>query len=77
MTTPHSKKQLIPKLQRQQNLYANVKADKVARWEEVAIKLAFRDYIKEKGINKTEADLHMQEIYNRYFFFRKDEIKPV
>ena len=39
--------------------------------------MAFRDYLKEKGISKTEEELHMQEIYNRYFFFRKEEInKP-
>ena len=31
--------------------------------------------MKEKGITKTETDLAMQEIYNRYFFYRKEEVQ--
>ena len=39
--------------------------------EAVAGKLAFRQYLKEQGIKKSERELEMQEIYNRFFFFRK------
>ena len=41
----------------------------------VAGKLAFRQYLKEQGIKKSEKEFEMQEIYNRFFFFRKQEIK--
>ena len=42
--------------------------------EEIETKLAFRQYLKENGHEKSERDLEMQEIYNRYFFFRQEEI---
>ena len=38
--------------------------------EEIVSKLAFRQFLKENGHQKSEKDLEMQEIYNRYFFFR-------
>ena len=75
MTSPASKRSFAPKFQRQENIYSLVKQEKKQRWEEIALKLAFRQYLKEKGITKTETDLAMQEIYNRYFFYRKEEVQ--
>ena len=31
--------------------------------------------MREKGIDKTESELQIHELYNRYFFFRKEEIE--
>ena len=43
--------------------------------EQVATKLAFRQFLRETGLKQSEKDLELQEIYNRYFFFRAEEIE--
>ena len=58
-------------VKRQRNLFWEGKQE---RMEEVAAKLAFRQFLKEKGYKRSQKDLELQEIYNRYFFFRREEI---
>ena len=58
-------------IQRQRNIFWHGKRE---RRQEIAAKLAFRDFLKEHGNQLSEKDLELQEIYNRYFFFRKEEI---
>ena len=49
-------------------------AEKEANQEGIKDKLAFRRFLKDSGIHQTEHELALQEIYNRYFFFRDNEI---
>ena len=49
-------------------------AEKEANKEGIKDKLAFRRFLKDSGIHQTEHELALQEIYNRYFFFRDNEI---
>ena len=58
-------------VRRQRNVFWHGKHE---RRQEVAAKLAFREFLKEHGNQMSEKDLELQEIYNRYFFFRKEEI---
>jgi len=66
---------MCPNLKRQENIYSVVRAEKMKNWEKIAKKLAFRKFLHDKAPDKTEDDLELQEIYNRFFFFRKDEVK--
>ena len=50
-------------------------AQKQEQLDKVATKLTFRHFLKEKFNNMSVSDMKMQEIYNRYFFFRKEEIE--
>lgn len=43
--------------------------------EYAAVKIAFRSFFKSFGAEISEDDLKMQEIYNRFFFYREEEIK--
>ena len=49
--------------------------DKKLRLENIAGNLAFRQFLKQQGISHSQKELELQEIYNRYFFYRKEEIK--
>ena len=60
-----------PLVRRQRNVFWH---GKLERRQEIADKLAFREFLKEHGSQLSEKDLELQEIYNRYFFFRKEEI---
>ena len=59
-------------LQRKRNIIFTQKSKNV---EYAGAKIAFRNFVKSFGAHISENDLKLQEIYNRFFFFREEEIK--